>query len=102
LSKKCEKINEREAETFAREQEFIILKEKTDTFPEQLRLAVQKAEKTALDQLKRKLEYDYHVARIDWENEKKLYLQKIELLEEKVEQLKALKEYYNYGSKTEN
>lgn len=89
-----QQLKEREARITARDQEYHQLKEKVARFPDELRMTVQKAERTIMDQLTRKHEHDARMANIELESERKLNQQKIAALEEQIEQYKLLRQQF--------
>jgi hypothetical protein len=86
-----QQLKEREARITAWEQEYQLLREKVARFPEELRAAIQRAERTAVEQLTRKYEYETKLSQIELNSERKLYEQKITALEQQIEQYKTLK-----------
>lgn len=90
-----QQLKDREAKIVAREQEYSRLKEKEAKFPEELKAAVQKSENAISEQLTRKFNYDLKVAEIEWSSEKTLLKQKIDGLQQQLDQLKALKDLYS-------
>lgn len=90
-----QQLKDREAKIVAREQEYMHLKEKESRYPEELKSAIQKTELAISEQLTRKFNYDLKVAEIEWSSEKILLKQKIEGLQQQLEQLKALKDLYS-------
>jgi len=89
-----QQLKDREAKIVAREQDYLRLKDKDAKFPDELKLAVQKAELAITEQLTRKFNYDLKVSEIEWSSEKSLLKQKNESLQQQIEQLRALKELY--------
>jgi len=92
--KEHQQMKDREAWIIAREQEYQQLKDKAALFPEELRQAVQKVERSITDQLTRKYEYDAKLVRIESDSERKVYQQKITALEDQIEQYKQLKQTF--------
>jgi hypothetical protein len=92
--KEHQQLKEREAWITAREQEYQQLKESAAQFPEELRNKVLEAESKITERLTKKIEYDLRLLRIESESKEKLYQQKINALEEQIEQYKSLKQLY--------
>ncbi len=82
-------FEEREAKISATEQEFKILKEKTDKFPAELQKAIQDTDESVNERLKFKYEYETKLAQKEVEGEQKLYQQMITALEAKVAHLET-------------
>lgn len=89
-----QQLKEREARIIAREQEYDELKTQVQTFPEELRTAVERVERSITDQLTRKYGYEVKLAQIELESERKLYQQKLSALTEQIEQYKMLKQQF--------
>lgn len=90
----CRQLKEQAARMKACEMEYQQLKEKVRQFPDEMRAAVQRVERSLMEQLNRKHEYDTRLANIEWDSERKLYQQKITALEEQIEQYKLLKQQF--------
>lgn len=88
FNKSCE---EREAKIIEREQEFHLLKEKVETFPEQLQKAVQKAEEMVTKQLTMQFNYEAQLL----QKEIKLYEQTVATLEAKIAHFESFKNSLN-------
>ena len=71
------------------EQEFTLLKEKAEKFPEELQKAIQETGDTITERLSFKFDYETKLAQKEVEGERKLYQQMISALEAKVTLLEA-------------
>lgn len=89
-----QQLKEREAWILARDQEYHQLKERATYHAEELRLAVQKVERAAVDKLTSKYEYEAKLMHIEIESDRKMYQQKIATLEEQIAQYKSLKQLF--------
>lgn len=92
--KEHQQLKERETWILARDQEYHELKERTAYHAEELRLAVQKVERAAIEKLTSKYEYEAKLIHIEIDSERKLYQQRIATLEEQIEQYKSLKHLF--------
>ncbi len=72
-----------------REEEFRLLKEKAEKFPEELQQAILNTENTITERLSFKFDYETKLAQKEVEGERKLYQQMIAALEAKVSQLES-------------
>lgn len=79
----------REAVIAAQEQEFKILKQKAEKFPEELQQAIQDTSNALTERLTFKFDYETKLAQKEVEGERKLFQQMIVALEAKVAQLES-------------
>lgn len=79
----------REAVIAAQEQEFKIVKQKAEKFPEELQNAIQDTNNAVTERLTFKFDYETKLAQKEVEGERKLFQQMIVALEAKVTQLES-------------
>lgn len=85
----------RQAKILLDEQELRRLQQIEANFPRELELAVKNAEALLTEQLSRKSNYDLKMTEISWNSEKNQLNQKIEALQQQIEQYRNLNKDYN-------
>jgi hypothetical protein len=93
-----EEFRIRDAQLVAREQEFEMLKEKIEQFPEELHRAMMETERNVTEKLELKHEYETKLREKDFENERKAQQQALAAMQAEVEHLKSR----NYSFKTQS
>jgi len=84
----------RQAKILLDEQEFRRLQQIEANFPHELDVAVKNAEAVLTEQLNRKSNYDLKMAEISWNSERNMLTQKIEALQQQIDQYRDLNKGY--------